>query len=212
MENRLLKPGDLPASATDRLQELRIGLGVGLGQFRWRNADRLRSQVGLVDSGRVVQDGREAPLLHVAADPLDDLDGRERLAEDLDGPFAALLADDVSPRTEPPAKPGHRRPDVVLPTVNTEDLERIWGHQPKSKLLRSHRRPHHFPYNGGHSGPGGWHGPDVAPKRASLPRRTDCLQETTTRQRRILFALTGQRKPSPADAPCGGRRSVRRAP
>ena len=62
-------------------RQLGIGLGVGRGQLVGGDADRLGRQLGLVDPRRVVEHGRQPRFAHVAADPLDDLLRRERLAE-----------------------------------------------------------------------------------------------------------------------------------
>jgi len=101
---------------------------MGLGQFLLRHADGLRREVRLVDSGRIVEHGGEPLLLHVAADPLDDLYGGKRLAEHLDRQLPARLADDVSLWAEPPAEFGHRRADVVPPAVDAEDVQFAAGH------------------------------------------------------------------------------------
>ena len=77
---------------------------MGRGQFRGRHAERCGSQLGLVEPGRIIEQGRQTALPHVVANPLDDLLGRKGLAKYLDRPPLAGLADHVAPRAKPLAQ------------------------------------------------------------------------------------------------------------
>ena len=112
-----------PATRRTASSNCRIGRGVGLGQLGRRHANRFGRQLGLVDPGRIVQHGRQALFLHVAADALDHLLRRKRLAKDLDRPLPARFADDVSLRAEPCAQLGHRRADILLPAIDATDIQ-----------------------------------------------------------------------------------------
>ena len=126
MQNRLLELADVLGHPADRFEQLRIGRGMGLGQFRRRHAERVGRKLGLVDPGGIVEHGRHALFLHVAANPLDDLLGRKRLAKNLDRPPPAGFADDVSLRAEPRAQLGHRRADIFPPAIDATDVQVGW--------------------------------------------------------------------------------------
>jgi hypothetical protein len=62
-------------------------------------------------------------MLHVAADFLDDLLRRERLAEQFDGPLPPGFGDHVSPRTQFLAQFAKQVLGGVLGTVDSGDVE-----------------------------------------------------------------------------------------
>ena len=92
-------------------------------QIRGRNANCFRRQFGLVDAGRVIEYGRQTSIAHVAADPLDDLGWRERLAEDFDRPPAACVADDVTSRAKSLAQCGDCPPRIVAARIDPRHVQ-----------------------------------------------------------------------------------------
>ena len=125
VQNGLLKDADILPHAADGLQKLRIGLGVGTIEFFLRNANRRGGQRRVVDAGGIVEHGRKALLLYVAANPLDHLPRRQRLAENLDRLPLSRLADDIPARAEFFPQFGHRPADIVPAAIDAADIE--WG-------------------------------------------------------------------------------------
>jgi hypothetical protein len=84
--------------------------------------------LGFVDPRRVIEHGRQAALADLAADALDDLGGRQWLAEDFDGPSAARLAHHGAARAEPIAKHGNRPPRISASRVDAKQLQGLRRH------------------------------------------------------------------------------------
>ena len=121
MQDRFLKVGDPLTDAANCSQELFVGLCVRLGQFFARHADRFGGKFRAIDAGRVIQHRRQTFCFHIAANPLDNLHGRQRLSEDFDGTFPTGFADDISFRTEPAAQLAHGGADVFTAAVDATD-------------------------------------------------------------------------------------------
>ena len=100
MEDRFLKPQQVLSDAANGREELVVGLRVGLGKLGLRDPQRLTAELRAVELGGVLEHRSEATLLHLIADPCDDLDRRKRLAEDLDRLAPAGLGNDVPFRSE----------------------------------------------------------------------------------------------------------------
>jgi hypothetical protein len=128
VQDGLLKFPHVSADAADGGQEAARDGGVGGGQVGERHADRLRRQMGLVDPSRVIEHGGQAALADLAADALDDLGGRQWLAEDFDGRSAARLAHHAAARAEPIAKRGNRQPRIIASRVDEKHLQGSWRH------------------------------------------------------------------------------------
>ena len=91
-------------------------------EFGLRHADRLGRKRGIVDPGGIIQHGRQALLLHVAANPLDHLRRRKRLAENLDRFPLSRLADDIPSRAEFFPQFGHRPANIVPAAIDAADI------------------------------------------------------------------------------------------
>ncbi len=116
-------------------QEFRPGLGMCGGQFLLRDANRFGRQLGLIDTGRIVEHGRQSSLADFAADPLDDLLRRERLAEDFDGPLPPRLADHIALWAQPLAQGKNGRAPLVAAGVDSKHVQRGGGHR-KARLSK----------------------------------------------------------------------------
>src|SRR5688572_4593612 len=92
-----------------------------------RHAQAFGRERGLVDPGRIVEYDRKPALANVATNPLDDLRGGERLAEDLDRAPPPLFAHHVPARAEPFAQRFQRRLHVIAASVDAGDVE-VAGH------------------------------------------------------------------------------------
>ena len=125
VQNGLLELANVLGHATNRIDQFRIGLGMGPGQFGFGNANRLGGELSLVDPGGIIEHGGDAVGLHIATNSLDDLLGRQRLAENLEGAPSPSLADDVPLGTELRAQLGHRRADVLPTAANTADVQDV---------------------------------------------------------------------------------------
>ena len=138
-----MKGDDIVADAAERLKILGVRLAMGLLEFSRLDAKRIGRQLLLVELAAVFQNGRQAALLHVAADALDDLLGRQRLAEELDRPPAARLGDDLASRAELVAQRRDQARGIIAGTVDRGNCQRFQGrhtHLAHRKPITKHRK------------------------------------------------------------------------
>ena len=109
--------------AAHRLQEGRVGGGVGQGHFRSGDAQRLGVEADAVELFGVVEEGVGAARAHVLADALDDAHRRQRFAEDFFGQLPAARRDDVALGAELGAQGGELGGRVAGGAVDPPQFE-----------------------------------------------------------------------------------------
>ena len=108
VEQAGLEIGDIGDYAPQRGQKSRLGLSVCRGEFGWRNPERLCGQFFAVQTGRVIQDGRQSLTIDISADSFDDLLRGQRLAEKLDGSLSPHFGDNVAAGAQALTQVGHQ--------------------------------------------------------------------------------------------------------
>ena len=122
VQNRRLEFDDVLTNFTDGVQKLRFDAVARLVEFFLRDAKLFRRHAFAVDSFRVFQNGVQTPGVNVAANLLDNLLRRKRLAENLDRPLTSRFRNDVPAGGERLAKLSHKLRRLTVLAADVFDV------------------------------------------------------------------------------------------
>jgi hypothetical protein len=128
MQDRYLKLQDVLSNPANGLQEFFRSLLVSQGNLFRADSQGIGIQFHLVEQQAVFQDGIDSLLPDSPADPLHHLGRGEWLTKDLDCSLTALLAEHVTARAESTAHAGQLLLEILLPGIDSLDLEGLFRH------------------------------------------------------------------------------------